>query len=470
MKNIVTIIALFNLITLSAQYTENFYKGEKGKKVKLTGTQIDIITCASDSFATLTLSNDRQVQTENRRFQGSCPEPNDVVLNDEGVLKVRFAQFQDTLFVDQFGGNGRRGYQKTIAKANVSRFQKNMIPYGRSGFAVATISYPTNANGLAKVGFLIFDRNGIETAQITVDSLVDLSPNALLLEGSTDTEFYILQSTNTECGKFKLHKIVGTNKVWTKNLNYGQSCDNMQLQSFAINETKDRVGLLFLGTTGTTFNKYFLLNSLNGTLMPTNFDLSTAVHYNTKTAFGKDNDVFFVRVIDFNTVISPVPNRTALEIVQFSPNQRLQQRKRYLETQNRVTDTIPTLEDAVVANDSTVYVLGSRIRKTWLLSDRGRSLNSTIGGSESLRVRNTITSVMQDFNSSQIIVEVNSIDNQEVVLGFYNNLGRMVKSVKTPVVQGTNYIPVDLGSASKGLIVVHLNNVVTSGAYKFVKM
>lgn len=173
--------------------------------------------------------------------------------------------------------------------------------------------------------------------------------------------------------------------------------------------------------------------------------------------------------MDFNTVIAPVGNRTNLEILQFDASQGLLRRKRYLVTQKRDTDTIPQIEDIVVSDDSTIYITGSRLKKTWLLSDKQTAFNST-ATVVSLQARSSITGVFQDFNSTQVVVEVNSTDNQELTLGFYNNLGRMVKSIKTHVVKGDNYIPVDLGGANKGLHIVHLNNTTYPSSYKFVKM
>lgn len=370
MKNIFLCLAFCFVAQAQAQTDERFYQGNGGQRLRQQGQNIALETCDGSSHATLNINSARDVESESKKFVGSCSDGRAVNLSDRGVLMFKLAKYGDTLTVSKYSENGRMLFQKSTVKASISRFQQKIIPFRNGGYIAAYITYPPRGKTHSVVGYIVYDVRGNEIAQKTVDSLVDASPSALLLDGATESDFYILQGTHTQCGKYKLHKISITTKVWTTELKYDLSCDNMSLQSFAINNQNTRLGLLFVGTSKAVFNKYFMLNNATGALIPTTFDISARVRYNTKTAFGRNNEVYFARVIDYNAVNSPVPDRSALEILKFDVNQNKQSQKKYFDNPRTNTDAIPQLEDVLVANDGTVYVTGSRLKKTWLFTSK----------------------------------------------------------------------------------------------------
>jgi hypothetical protein len=371
MKNIFLCLAFCLVSQVQAQTDERFYPGNGGQRLRQQGQNIALETCDGSSHTTLNINSVHDIASESKKFVGSCSSDGRAVnLSDRGVLMFNVAKYGDTLNVSKYSENGRLLFQKSTVKTSISRFQQKIIPYKGNGYIATYITYPPRGKTHAVVGYIIYDVRGNEIAQKTVDSLVDASPNAVLLEGATESDFYILQGTHTQCGKYKLHKISMTTKVWTTELKYDLSCENMSLQSFAINNQNTRLGLLFVGTSKAVFNKYFMFDNATGTLIPTAFDISTRVRYNTKTAFGRNNEVYFVRVIDYNTVNAPAPDRSALEILQFDVNQNKQSQKKYFDNPRINTDAIPQLEDVLVANDGTVYITGSRLKKTWLFTSK----------------------------------------------------------------------------------------------------
>jgi hypothetical protein len=472
MKNIAFLIAFCVISNINAQSNERFYKGTNGKKMIIKGQNIDLETCDGDSYTTLSLNNLREVETENKKFQGSCPAPNDVQLSDKSVLKVRVSTFFDTLYVSKYQDNGRLVYQKAIAKPDSVRFQSKVLAYEKGGFVAAYILNGNGSNALSKVGYIVFDANGVETARKSVDELVDAAPFTTLLEGATDKEFYMLQGTNTTCGKFKVHKIDATIKQWTTALTYDVNCDNMQLQSFAISNQKDRIGLLFVGTSTVNFSKYYMLNNQTGSIMPTSFDISTRIRYQTKTAFGRTGEVYFARVIDYNTVNGRVPDRTTLEVLRFDVNQNTQARKRYLDFSKKDTDTIPQLEDMLVTNDGTIYISGSRLKKTWVFSDNegGSSFRVTSTQDATTAYSTYIRQVIQQTNNPSIDIEVESNENRELQLDFMNSTGQIVQTEKRTVQKGVSTIPVNFGSPIGGTYTVQIGNIVGKSPYKFKKL
>jgi ribosomal protein L21E len=366
MKNIITLLAFCFTLPTQAQNNEHFYKGESGKKITQQGQNVSIETCTDNSQTTLTVNALREVESESKKFIGSCSDGRDVPLTDKGILRFRVSKYGDTLVTAKYKENGRMSFQKSSAKRTIARFQQKLIPYEKGGYIAAYITYPTVGKIHSVVGYIIYDVNGNEIAQQTVDSLVDASPTALLLEGESPTDFYILQGTDIQCGKYKLHKLAKTTKNWTTTLNYETGCNLMQLESFAINQQNTRLGLLFVGTSVETFNHYFMLDNATGALIPTNFDLSTRVQYNGKMAFGKNNDVYFARIVDYTTVNSPDSDRSALEVLHFDANQNLQTKKRYFDTEKRANTELPQLENMLVSIDGTLYITGARLKKTWL--------------------------------------------------------------------------------------------------------
>ncbi len=370
MKIIATLLAFCTLLQVQAQQpNERFYKGESGKKIKLQGQNVGIETCADNSQTTLNINPSREVESESKKYIGSCSDGRDVQLSDKGVLKFRTTQYGDTLIVSKYKENGRLSFQKTTTKRTISRFQQKIMPYQNGGYIAAYITYPPVGKTFSTIGYLIYDEKGNEIAQKTVDSLVDASPSALLLEGANATDFYILQGTDTQCGKYKLHKLSRTTKVWTTALNYDLGCHMMQLESFAINPQNSRLGLLFVGTSNETFNNYFMVNNTTGVLIPTTFDIANRVQFNAKTAFGRNDEVYFARIVDYNTVDSPEPDRSVLEILQFDANQNPKPTKRYFDSPKTNTASLPQLEDMLIATDGTLYLTGARLRKTWLLTE-----------------------------------------------------------------------------------------------------
>jgi hypothetical protein len=225
-----TFITICFIGQMYAQHTERFYTGTNGKKIKEKGQSISLETCDDDSYLSLDINeSSREVESESKKYKGSCSTTgNDVQLSDKGVLKTRLAQFADTLVLSKYEDNGRLMYQKSIVKSDISRFQQKVIPYEKGGFVASYITYPKD-NGLpASVGYIIFDANGVEKTRKTVDEPIDAAPFSQLIDGPNETDFYVLQGTNATCGQYKLHKIVGTNKVWTANLKYDFNCDNLQ--------------------------------------------------------------------------------------------------------------------------------------------------------------------------------------------------------------------------------------------------
>ena len=474
MKIIAFLIAFCIINNINAQSNERFYKGSSGKKMTLKGQGIDLETCDGDSYTTLNINNSREVVSETKKFKDSCPSPNDVQLTDKGVLKISVSTFFDTLFVTKYQDNGRLVYQKAIAKPDISRFHSKVIPYEKGGFVAAYLSYPSNTSTtLSAVGYIIFDTNGKELAHKSVDDLVDAAPFATLLEGATETEFYMLQGTNTTCGKFKIHKINATTKQWTTALAYDTHCDNMQLQSFAINNQKDHIGLLFVGTSTVNFSKYYMLSNQTGSIIPTSFDISTRVRYHTKTAFGRNGEVYFARVIDYNTVNGRVPDRSTLEVLRFDVNQNTQARKRYLDFSKKDTDTIPQLEDMLVTNDGVIYISGSRLKKTWVFIDGEIETGfRTASVQETNTAYSTyIRQVIQQANNPSIDIEVESNENREVQLEFSNSTRQIVQTEKRTVEKGVSTIPVNFSSqASGGTYTVQIGNIISKSPYKFRKL
>jgi hypothetical protein len=473
MKKIAFFLAFCFISNINAQYNERFYKGTNGKKMKQKGQNIDLETCDNDSYTTLSINSSREVVSETKKFKGSCPSPNDIQLSDKGFLKLRVSPFSDTLHVTKYQDNGRLVYQKSITKPDISHFQSKVIPYDKGGFVVSYITYPKEGNTLSSVGYAIFDANGTEIARKTVDELADASPFSILLEGSDELEFYVLQGTNMTCGRFKLHKVLATTKMWTSALTYDVSCDNMQLQSFAISNQKDRVGLLFVGTSSVNFSKYYMVNNVTGSIMPTNFDISTRVRYNTKTAFGQNSEVYFARMIDYNTANGRVPDRSTLEILRFDINQNTQSRKRYYDFSKKDTDTLPQLEDMLVSNSGTIFISGSRLKKTWVFSDNDN--DSGFGATSEIILNATfstyIRQVVQQANKPTIEVEVESNENRELQLDFLNSTGQIVQTEKRTVDKGVNTIPVNFGSqVAGGTFTVQISNIVSKSPYKFKKL
>jgi ribosomal protein L21E len=466
MKIIVTFLAFCSLLHLQAQQpNERFYKGESGKRIRQQGQNIGIETCSDNSQTTLTINNSsREEESESKKFIGSCSDSRDIQLSDKGVLKFRISQYGDTLIASKYRDNGRMSFQKTTIKQSISRFQQKLIPYQNGGYIATYITYPPAGKTHTVVGYIIYDVNGNEIAQRTIDSLVDASPTVLLLEGANPTEFYILQGSDAQCGKYKLHKLSRTTKFWTTPLNYDFGCHLMQLESFAINNQNTRLGLLFVGNSKVTFNTYFMVDNATGALIPTTFDMSTRVRYNAKTAFGRNNEVYFARVIDYNTANSPVPDRSALEVLQFDANQNQKSSKRYFDTPKRNTDTLPQLEDMLVATDGTLYLTGSRLKKTWLLADK----DSTTGVQQN-PTGLTIRQVTQVPNSPNILIEVESTDAKAVKLEIFNALNQIVRTQQTTVQQGVNPLQIDFGNQPQGTYIVKLTTGAGSVSDTFVK-
>jgi ribosomal protein L21E len=466
MKIIAILGAFCFVLPIQAQQpTERFYKGESGKKIRQQGQNIDIETCSDNSQTTLNINSSRDVESESKKFIGSCPDGRDVQLEDKGVLKFRVSQYGDSLIASKYKENGRASFQKTTTKRTISRFQPKLIPYEKGGYIATYITYPPAGKTHTVVGYIVYDENGTEIAQRTVDSLIDPSPFAQLLEGANPTEYYILQGTHKECGRYKLHKIVRTNKIWTTPIDYYVGCHQMQLESFAINNQNTRLGLLFVGTSNVTFNTYSQLNSTNGAIIPTTFDIKTRVRHNAKTAFGKNNEVYFARVVDYNTVNSPESDRSALELLTFDGNQNPKSKKRYFDSQRRDTSaTIPRLEDMLVANDGTLYVTGSRLKKTWLLADK-----DTVLGLQQNPVGLTIRQVTQAANNPNIGIEVESTDTKSVKVDILNSLNQVVRTQQTTVQQGLNTIQINFANQPQGTYNVKLTTGVGSVSYTFVK-
>jgi ribosomal protein L21E len=470
MKIIATLLTFCAVLQMQAQPNERFYKGESGKKIKIQGLNVGIETCDGNSQTILNINAANEVESESKKFIGSCSDGRDIQLSDKGVLKFRISQFGDTLTASKYRENGRFSFQKTTTKRTISRFQQKMIPYQNGGYIAAFITYPPVGKTHSVVGFIIYDEKGNEIAQKTVDSLVDAAPNAMLLEGSNATDFYILQGTDTQCGKFKLHKFSRTAKLWTTPLNYDAGCNLMQLQSFAINPQNTRLGLLFVGTSNETFNNYFMLENGTGAPIPTTFDIATRVRYNAKTTFGRNNEVYFARVIDYNTVNSPEADRSALEVLQFDANQILKSRKTYFDNPKPTTDTLPQIEDMLVTNNGTLYVTGSRLRKTWLLAAK----DSTSGGTNApihSSLSTTIRQVSQAENGQNMVISIDSDANKVVKVEIYNALGQVVKTEDTTLEQGINAVQIDLRNQAQGTYNVKIKSgEIRSNAYTFVKM
>jgi ribosomal protein L21E len=367
MKIIAILLVFCAVLQMQAQPNERFYKGESGKKIKQQGLNVGVETCDGNSQTTLSINASREVESEAKKFIGSCTDGRGITLSD-GVLKFKISQYGDTLTASKYKDNGRLSFQKATAKRSISRFQQKLMPYQNGGYIATYVTYPTTGKTHSLVGYIIYDEKGNEIAQRTVDSLVDASPSALLLEGGNATDFYILQGTDTQCGKYKLHKFSRTTKVWTTTLNYDLGCNLMQLSSFAINPQNTRLGLLFVGNSNETFNNYFMVDNGTGAIIPTTFDIASRVRFNAKTAFGRNNEVYFARIVDYNTVNSPEPDRSALEILTFDSNQVAQTPQRYFDTETRNSDALPQLEDMLVATDGTLHITGARLRKTWLFS------------------------------------------------------------------------------------------------------
>jgi hypothetical protein len=466
MKIIATLLAFCFVFQVQAQQpNERFYKGESGKKLRQQGQNIDLETCAENSQTTLNINASRDVESESKKYIGSCPDGRDVQLSDKGVLKFRVSQYGDSLIASKYKDNGRISFQKSTVKRTISRFQPKLIPYQDGGYIATYITYPPAGKTHAVVGYIVYDANGTEIAQRTVDSLVDPSPFAQLLEAANPTDFYILQGTDTQCGIYKLHKISRTTKVWTTPIDYYIGCHHMQLESFAINNQNTLLGLLFVGTSTANFNTYSLLNNATGQILPTNFDIKTNVRYNAKTSFGKNNEVFFARVIDYNSVTSPVPDRSAFELLRYDANQNRKSAKRYFDTQKRdTTAMIPQLEDMLVANDGTLYLTGSRMKKTWLLSDRDTAI-----ATQPNPIGLTIRQVVQVPNNPNIGVEVESTDTKSIKLEIFNALNQIVRTQQTTVQQGINTIPIPFSSQPQGTYNVKLTTGLGSVSYTFVK-
>ena len=465
MKIIITFLAFCCLLQIQAQPNERFYKGESGKRIREQGQNVGIETCDGNSQTTLSINSSRDVESESKKFIGSCSDSRDIQLSDDGVLKFRLSQYGDTLIASKYKENGRMSFQKITVKKTISRFQQKLIPYEKGGYIATYITYPPAGKTHTVVGYIIYDTNGNEIAQRTLDSLVDASPTAQLLDGATETEFYILQGTDTQCGKYKLHKMSKTTKVWTATLNYDAGCHFMQLESFAINNQNTRLGLLFMGRSTENFNTYFMVNNATGALIPTSFNLATRVRYNAKTSFGRNNEVYFARVIDYNTVNSPVPDRSVLELLQFDANQNPKSSKRYFDTQKRATDTLPQLEDMLVTNDGTLYLTGSRLKKTWLLTDK----ESTNGGQPN-PTGLIIRQVSQVPNSPNIGIEIESTDAKTVKLEILNDTNQIVRTQQINVQQGTNTFQIPFGNQPQGTYIVKLMTGAGSVSSSFVKM
>jgi ribosomal protein L21E len=464
MKIIITFLAFCCLLQIQAQSNERFYKGESGKRIREQGQNVGIETCDGNSQTTLSINSSRDVESESKKFIGSCSDSRDIQLSDNGVLKFRISQYGDTLIASKYKENGRMSFQKITVKKTISRFQQKLIPYEKGGYIATYITYPPAGKTHAVVGYIIYDTNGNEIAQRTLDSLVDASPTALLLDGATETEFYILQSTDTQGGKYKLHKMSRTTKVWTTTLNYDAGCHFMQLESFAINNQNTRLGLLFMGRSTENFNTYFMVNNATGALIPTSFDLATRVRFNAKTSFGRNNEVYFARVIDYNTVNSPVPDRSVLELLQFDANQNPKSSKRYFDTKKTATDTLPQLEDMLVTNDGTLYLTGSRLKKTWLLTDK-ESINGTQPNPTGLIIRQ----VSQVPNSPNIGIEIESTDAKAVKLEIINALNQIVRTQQTTVQQGIYTFQIPFGNQPQGTYLVKLTTGAGSVSSSFVK-
>jgi hypothetical protein len=472
MKIIATLLAFCFVLPLHAQQpNERFYKGESGKKLKQQGQNVDIETCSENSQTTLNIDSMRDVRSESKKYIGSCPDGRDVQLSDNGVLKFRVSQFGDSLIASKYKDNGRISYQKSTVKRTISRFQPKLIPYEKGGYIATYITYPPAGKTHTVVGYIVYDANGTEIAQRTVDSLIDPSPFSQLLEGANPTEYYILQGTHKECGRYKLHKIVKTNKIWTAPLDYYVGCHQMQLESFAINRQNTRLGLLFVGTSNVTFNTYSQLDNATGDIIPTTFDIKTRVRYNAKTAFGKNNEVYFARVVDYNSVNSPEADRSALELLQFDGNQNQKSKKRYFDSQRRDTmATLPQLEDMLVANDGTLYVTGSRLKKTWLLADRDSTTGGGSGGGTQQNPTGlTIQQVTQAANNPNIGIEVESRQAQSVKLEIFNALNQVVRTQQTAVQSGSNTIQINFSNQPAGTYNAKLTTGVGSVSYTFVK-
>ncbi len=464
MKIILTFLAFCCLLQIQAQPNERFYKGESGKRIREQGQNVGIETCDGNSQTTLSINASRDVESESKKYIGSCPDGRDVQLSDRGVLKFRVSQYGDTLIASKYQENGRMSFQKITVKKTISRFQQKLIHYEKGGYIATYITYPPAGKTHSVIGYIIYDANGNEIAQRTLDSLVDASPTALLLDGATETDFYILQGTDTQCGKYKLHKMSRTTKVWTTTLNYDAGCHFMQLESFAINNQNTRLGLLFVGRSKENFNTYFMVNNGTGALIPTSFDLATRVRYNAKTSFGRNNEVYFARVIDYNTVNSPVSDRSVLELLQFDANQNPKSSKRYFDTRKTATDTLPQLEDMLVTTDGTLYLTGSRLKKTWLLTDK-ESTNGTQPNLTGL----TIRQVTQAANNQNIGVEIESDANKSAKLEIFNDNNQIVRTQQINVQQGINTLQIGFGNQPQGTYRVKLTTVAGSISYTFVK-
>ena len=471
MKLIFTLFTFCFITQIYAQPNERFYAGTNGKKIKQQGQNISLETCDDDSYLTLNINAAQDVESQSKKFKGSCSiTGNDVQLSDKSVLKTRLSQFSDTLIVTRYHDNGRLAYQKSILRSNISRFQQKIIAYDKGGFIASFITYPTDNNPLSAVGYIVYDSSGVEIARKTVDELADPSPFAILLDGVGATDFYILQGTHAACGKYKLHKMTFNTKFWTTALNYDLSCDNLQLQSFAINNAGNRLGLLFMGTSSVTFSKYFMVNNTTGTIIPTTFDISTRVRYNTRTTFGRNNEVYFARVIDYNTVISPVPDRSALELLRFDIAQNLQFQKRYFDTKKRDTDTIPQIEDMLVTQEGNIYVSGTRLKKTWLFSDKDVAFGTTPVQQSIISNSTYIRQVLQEANNPNIIIEMESAESKELKFDIFNAIGQVIQSEKIAVQKGVNAVNLNLNKQGKGLYIIKINNVVGQPSYKFTKL
>ena len=468
MKIIATLIAFCITVQAQAQQpNERFYKGEGGKRLREQGQNVDIETCTDNSQTTLTIDSTRAVRTESKKFVGSCPDGRDVQLSDNGVLKFRVSKYGDSLIASKYRDNGRIAFQKSTVKHSISRFQPQLIPYEKGGYIATYITYPPVGKTHTVVGYIVYDANGTEIAQRTVDSLIDPSPFAQLLEGANPTEYFILQGTHKECGRYKLHKISKTNKVWTTPLDYYVGCHQMQLESFAINRQNTRLGLLFVGTSNVTFNTYSQLNSTTGAIIPTTFDIKTRVRYNAKTTFGNNNEVYFARVVDYNTVNSPVADRSVLEILQFDANQNRKSVKRYFDAQRIDTSaTLPQLSDMLVANDGTLYVTGARLKKTWLLTEKDAG---TGGGTQQNPTGLTIRQVTQAPNNPNIEISIESREAQSVKLEIFNALNQVVRTQQTAVQLGMNTISINFANQPQGTYNIKLTTEAGSVSYAFVK-
>jgi hypothetical protein len=211
-----------------------------------------------------------------------------------------------------------------------------------------------------------------------------------------------------------------------------------------------------------------MVNNTTGVLIPTTFDIATRVRYNAKTTFGPNNEVYFARVIDYNTVNSPVPNRSALEVLQFDANQNRKSQKRYFDTPKRDTDTLPQVEDMLVATNGTLYVAGARLKKTWLLSYK-----DTASGASNVPQQNTSTTIRQVSrvpNSPNIAIEIESPSNKTVTLEIVNTLNQVVRTQQPNLQQGINTIQIGFGNQPNGTYIAKLTTAGNSSTYTFVKM